>query len=59
MQKKKVKKYEKENPREDTKTTNKRRKITEAESLHSTGHGGKIQGEISPATSLSDIHIDP
>ena len=56
--KNKVKKYEKDNPCEDPKPTNKRHKITEAESIHTVGHGGKIQGDIAPAPSLRDIHID-
>ena len=54
-----VNKYEKDNPCEDLNPTNKRRKIMEAEILHSAGHGGQIWGEITLAPYLSDMNIDP
>ena len=55
---KKLKRFETANQCEDPATSNKKRRITEAENLQSSGHGGEIRGEIAPVPSLSEMYID-
>jgi len=55
---KRVKKFETLNKCTDPTAQNKKRRISELDSLYSAGHGGEVRGEISAVLSLEEVSLE-